>query len=127
MNERNPLKLRESACSPQRYVRRDTHDPDEQYLKIIKLDVLTFDGHLDPQALPDWLQNIDRYFTLYRLNEPRKVRFAVMKLTKLASQYRTNFMTMRASRAKQPIETWISIKDKLKGKYVTLLLCTTLG
>ena len=93
-------------------------DLDGQYLKSIKLDIPTFNGHLDPHFFLNWVQDIDRYFTWYLLSEPRKVRFATIKLNGQASQYWTNVETLQASRVQQPIETWAAMKDELKGKYV---------
>jgi len=60
---------------------RNASNPDDQYLKSVKLDVPTFDGCHDPQFFLDWLQQLDRYFKWYLLTETRKVKFATMKLT----------------------------------------------
>jgi len=38
---------------------------------------------------------MDRYFTKYPISEPKKVRFAIMKLTGQANQYGTNVETLR--------------------------------
>ena len=54
----------------------------------------------------------------YDLTEPRKVKFAVMKLTCQASQYWTNLVNMRVARDQELIDTQRRIKDELKGKYV---------
>ena len=40
---------------------RNASNPDDQYLKSVKLDVPTFDGCHDPQFFLDWLQQLDRY------------------------------------------------------------------
>ena len=89
------------------------------------MDVPTFDGHLDyfgrlpnPQIFLDWLHHIDIYFTKYSFSESDKVRFATTKLTGQASQYWTELVKSRKSRRQQPIETWFSMTDELKGKYV---------
>ena len=63
---------------------RDPPNPDERYLKSIKIEVPTFDGRLEPQAFLDWLQSMDKYFQWYPLSE-EKVKFAAMKLTGQAS------------------------------------------
>jgi len=69
------------------YKERSERDPDSQYLKSIEIDVQTFDGRHDPQLFLDWTQQLDKYFTWYDLTEPRKVKFAAMKLTGQPSQY----------------------------------------
>ena len=37
----------------------DHREDDDQYLKNIKLDVLNFDGHLDPQYYLDWVMSLE--------------------------------------------------------------------
>ena len=74
---------------------RNTPNPDDYYLKSIKLDVSTFDGCHDPQLFLNWIQQINRYFTWYPLSKPKKVKFAAMKLTDQASHYWTNVEPMR--------------------------------
>ena len=103
------------------YQRWNEQDPDDKYLKSIKLDILTFDGHLDLQLFLEWLQYKDKYFTWYPLFEARKVKFIAMELTCQASQYWTNVESMRVSRHQDPIETWSAMKDKLRAKYVDSL------
>jgi len=68
--------------------RWNVQDLDDQYLKGIKLDVLTFNGRLDPQLF--LLQHMNKYFAWYPLSEARKAKFATMKLTGQVSQYLTN-------------------------------------
>ena len=60
---------------------RNTPNPDDQYLKSIKLNAHIFDGGHDLQLFLNWLQQLDKYFTWYPITEPRKVKFAAMKLT----------------------------------------------
>ena len=108
--------------SSSRNNRRDNTDnppnPDDQYLKNITIDVPTFDECHDPQLFLDWTLQLDKYFTWYNFTEPRKIKFAVMKLTGQASQYWTNLENICASRLQRPIKTWDMMKDDLKGKYV---------
>jgi len=81
--------------APLRNNRRNNNDnpsiPDAQYyLKSIKIDVPNFDGRYDPQLFIDWTLQLDKYFTLYELTEPSKVKYAAIKLSGQASQYWTN-------------------------------------
>jgi len=78
-------------------------NPDDQFLKNIKINVLTFDGRHDPQIFLDWTLQLDKYFTWYNLTEPKKIKFAAIKLIGQASQYWTNLENMRASRPQRPI------------------------
>jgi len=56
-------------------------DPNDQFLKNIKIDDPTFDGCHDPQIFLDWTLQLDKRFTWYNLTEPRKIKFVAMKLT----------------------------------------------
>jgi len=71
--------------TPPRNNRRNNTDnspnPDAQYLKNIKIDVPNFDGYYDPQFFINWVLQLDRYFALYEFTEPRKVKYAIMKLS----------------------------------------------
>jgi len=81
-NERD---INHNECNGERgpliqYEERNVRDLDDQYLKSIKLNVLTFYSRLDPQFFLEWLWYMDKYFTWYPVTEARKVKFTVMKL-----------------------------------------------
>ena len=89
-----------------------------------------FDGRHNPQLFISLTLQLDKYFTLYDLTEPRKVKFAVMKLTGQASQYSTNFENRHIARGHQSIDTWDRMKQKLETKYMchhhlVTVLCTS--
>ena len=46
----------------------NSHNPDTQYLKSIKINVPNFNRRYDPQLFIDWTLQLDRYFTWYKLN-----------------------------------------------------------
>ena len=50
-------KIEEPPVSPNDS--NNVSNPDDQYLKIIKLDFPTFDGRYDPQLFLEWMQQID--------------------------------------------------------------------
>jgi len=89
---------------------------------ISTMDISTFDGRLDysghlsnSQFFLDWLHSVDRYFTWYSLSYMEKIRFAITKLTKQASQYVTDVVKRRVFRGQEPIDAWSYMKDELKG------------
>ena len=71
-----------------------TADADAQYIKSVKVDAPSFDEHLDPQVYIDWQLAIDRYFRWHDMSESRKIRLAVMKLTRQVGQYWKNLERM---------------------------------
>ncbi|XP_020257552.1 uncharacterized protein LOC109834065 [Asparagus officinalis] len=101
--------------------RRNTQDPDERYLKSIKLDVPTFDGQSEPKDFLEWIRQVDDYFNWYPLSEERRIKFAAMKLTGQASQFWANLEMMRVARQMGLINTWVVMKGKLKEKYCNAL------
>ena len=97
---------------------RDVTDIDAQYIKSIKVDAPSFDGRLDPRVYIDWQLTMDRYFCWHDMFESRKIRFAVMKLTRQARQYWKNLERMMRYRREDPVETWEGMKEKFMLKYV---------
>jgi len=69
---------------------------------------------------------MDMYFTRYLLLEPEKVSFIAMKLTDLASQYRSALETLRELRGEYPIRTWHDMKAYLNQKYHCIKKANTL-
>jgi len=89
MTDRESFVTGENSTSSRNNHRDRTNNssnPDAQYLKSIKIDVLNFDGCHDTLFI-DWTLQLDRYFTWYELTESRKVNYAAMKLSGQASQY----------------------------------------
>ena len=59
--------------------RCDYCDKARDITKKVRVEVLDFDGRIDPQVLLD-LPTLERYFDWYDMSDERNVRFAVMKL-----------------------------------------------
>ena len=59
------------TLTPSRNNRRDNIDnspnPDDQFMKSIKIDVPNFDGHHNSQLFIYWTLQLDKYFTCYDL------------------------------------------------------------
>ena len=97
----------------------NTSNPDAQYLKSIKIDVLNFEGRHGPQLFINWTLQLDGYFTLYELTDFRKVKYTAMKLSGQAGQYWINLENRHAARGRPPIDTWDRMKEELEIKYVS--------
>ena len=91
----------------------NTEDPDAQYIKSAKVDVISFNGRLDSQTYIDWQLAMDRYFHWCDMSEFRKIRFVIMKLTRQAGQYCKNLERMMRYRRDDPVETWEGMKRSL--------------
>jgi len=55
-------------------------DGEDDIIRKIKIDPLTFDGILDPKIFSDWVADLDYYFDWHRLTEKSRVRFARIRL-----------------------------------------------
>ena len=71
--------------------RNDNRDKREEYanrhrngeddiIRKIKIDPLTFDGVFDPKIFSDWMAYLDYYFDWYRFTEKARIQFARMRL-----------------------------------------------
>ena len=72
------------------HCRQGTQSPtrhEERLFRNIKLEAPTFDGCLDPRVFTQWIRNMDRFFTWYRVPEDRRVQFASLKLTGTAQLF----------------------------------------
>lgn len=74
----------------------------------IKVDAPEFDGRLDPEALLDWLESIEKYFNWYHMPDYQRLCFAKMKLIKSTKRY---WQTVTCT-------LWAEMKTKLTEKYV---------
>ena len=63
-------------------------NPDDRFIKGVKVEAPTFDGQLDPTKFLDWVEGMDQYFKYYYgMSDERQVRFTKMKLRGKARLY----------------------------------------
>jgi len=60
-----------------------------------KIDILEFEGKLDPDDFLEWMQAVERIFEFKDIPEDTKVKLVALKLRKYASLWWTNFLTNR--------------------------------
>ena len=60
--------------------RCDYCDKAQDITKKVHVEVLDFDGRIDPQVFLDLPTSLERYFDQYDMFDKRRVRIAVMKL-----------------------------------------------
>ena len=54
---------------------------EDDIIRRIKIDPLTFDWIFDPKIFSDWMASLDYYFDRYRFIEKSIIRFTRMRLT----------------------------------------------
>ena len=81
-----------------------------------KVDILDFEGKLDPDDFIKWMQIVERIFDYKEIPENKKVKIVALKFWKYASLWWTNLLTKRVRQGK--IRTWEKMKAKLKARFL---------
>ena len=84
----------------------------------MKVDVPSFDGNIDATTFSDWLVAMEDYFDWYEMSDIERVRFAKMKLVRLARKFWHTITSHLEQIRQPPIEQWEVMKDRLKEKYL---------
>ena len=87
-------------------------------MRHIKLEALTFKGQLDPWIFDRWIRDMDQLFGWYNLSKSRRIRFAKMKLNRIAQLYWESVEESFIRRGQPPITDWVEMKAKLEEKYL---------
>ncbi|MQL69663.1 hypothetical protein Taro_001956 [Colocasia esculenta] len=80
-------------------------DPDDCILRNIRANASSFDGSLDKKVYLDWEARMDHYFDYFELSEPKKVRFAKMKLLGQAKTFWSNVESILHERSQESIDS----------------------
>jgi len=69
------------------YARRSRrhHRPHDWSYNDFKVDILKFEGQLDPDLFLDWLQTVERFFEFKDIPEETKVKIVALKFRKYDS------------------------------------------
>ena len=84
----------------------------------MRLEVLDFEGRVDPMVFSNWIASIEEYFDWYDMTNDRQVRFAKMKFVGLAKVWWFGVENVIRSIGQPPIDTWQEMKVKLRRKYM---------
>jgi len=84
----------------------------------IKVDILEFEGNLQPDDFLDWLQIVERLFKYKEVLEEQKVKIVAAKLKKHTSIWWENLKRKRKCEGKSKIKTWEKMRQKLYRKYL---------
>jgi len=89
------------------YARRSRrhHRPHDRSYNDFKVDIVEFEGQLDPNLFMDWLQTVERVFEFKDILDERKVKLIALKLRNYASIWWSNIVTKRVRKGKWKIRT----------------------
>lgn len=84
----------------------------------INVDILDFEGKLQPDEFVDWLQTVERVFEYKEIPEEQKVKIVAVKLKKHASIWWENVKRRREREGKSKIKTWEKMRRELTHKFL---------
>lgn len=100
----------DSDSSPSRSSRSQRR---QLQMNDIKVDILDFEGKLQPNEFVDWLQTVERVFEYKEVLEEQKVKTVAVKLKKHASVWWESLKRKREREGKRKIKTWDKMRQKL--------------
>ncbi|MCI05143.1 gag-pol poly protein, partial [Trifolium medium] len=77
-----------------------------------------FNGSADPEVYLEWERKIDRMFDFKDLDDEKRCKYAILKLSKSASLWYEGLKARRIRDRKEKISSWESLKRKLRKRYV---------
>ena len=84
------------------------------------MEVLEFEGKLNPEEFLDWLHTVERVFEYKDIQEDKKVKLVALRLPNYASLWWTNLCAKRVRKKKGgKIRTWKKMKAKLKDRFLS--------
>ncbi|XP_039688557.1 uncharacterized protein [Medicago truncatula] len=96
--------------------RRGEPRPNADEFKITELP--EFNGSADPEVYLEWERKIDRMFDFKDLDDEKRCKYAILKLSKSASLWYEGLKARRIRDRKEKISSWESLKRKLRKRYV---------
>ena len=82
------------------------------------VEVVPYDGKLDPNAMLDWISNMEKFFEYENTPDNRKMKIVVTRLKGHASLWWEHLQTDRQRRRKEKIRTWPKMVNKVKNKFL---------
>ncbi|XP_074321438.1 uncharacterized protein LOC141657945 [Silene latifolia] len=77
-----------------------------------------FGGSTDPEDCLDWERKIERMFEFKEIDDEKRCKYAVLKLSRNASLWYENLKADRARGGKEKMNSWESLKRKLRKRYI---------
>ncbi|KAI4330291.1 hypothetical protein MLD38_028591 [Melastoma candidum] len=85
----------------------------------MSVQILEFEGYLDPEEFIDWMHTVERIFDYEEVPEERKVKLAALKLKKYASLWRENTNQQRRKEGRDKIHTLSKMKRAMTKRFLS--------
>ena len=79
-----------------------------------RVEILEFEGQLNPDDFLDWLNTVERVFKYKEVLNDKKVKLVALKLCKYASVWWSNDEAERARKGKGKIRSLRKMKEKTR-------------
>lgn len=84
----------------------------------MKVDIIEFEGKLDPNEFLEELRNIERVFNCQQILEDKKVKVVALKLLKYVSTWWFNKCTKHEKQCREKVRSWEKMRKPLKEKFL---------
>ena len=84
----------------------------------MKTEVYTYSGSLNPEELIHWIREMEKYFDIEQIEDPKRVRVACLKLKGHVLLWWDNVQVDILKKGKDKIKTCNRMVAKLKDKFL---------
>jgi len=98
--------------------RRQDYGREESHEYRMKIDLPSFNGHLQIEDFLDWVMEVERFFDYMSIREDRKVKLVAYKFKGGAYAWWERLQISRARQGKGPVTSWLKMKQLLKARFL---------
>ena len=117
----------EEEASPNHNLEPEEDKDEERLLRVLSrenskpiVEVVPYDGKLDPNAVLDWISDMENLFEYENTLDNRKVKIVVTRLKGHASIWWEHLQNDRKRRRKEKIRTWPKMVNQVKKKLLPI-------
>ena len=92
-----------------------------EYCKMrgkVNIDMPTYYGSMNPEDMIDFVREIERYFYIEHLEDPKRVKVSCLKLKDLSSLWCDNGKDKKVKKGKEKVNTWEIMATDLNDKFL---------
>jgi hypothetical protein len=98
--------------------RRQDHGREESHEYRMKIDLPSFNEHLQIEDFLDWVTEVERFFDYMNIREDHKVKLVAYKFKGGASAWWEKLQISHARQGKGPVTSWLKMKRLLKARFL---------
>jgi hypothetical protein len=98
--------------------RLQDHGREESHEYRMKIDLPSFNGHLQIEDFLDWVMEVERFFDYMSIHEDRKVKLVAYKFKGGASTWWKKLQISRGQQGKGLVTSWLKMKWLLKARFL---------